>query len=167
MSAEQDFYADVVETNYTDARYKLGSLRTTDGPEVMPSGLSTDRRRTWVFVLNGEASTNFVQGTLVSYKTATVSPGTGVICPTSGGTGILLGVAQHTIPYGSYGWILKTGEGEVLADTGGITADLGLVPGNAVAGRADDRAAVTDFTFARAFEAAAATALATCYISCP
>jgi len=123
-------------------------------------------RQVWVYVFNDEAATAFAIGTIVARDTATTTYD-GILAPTSTPTARLLGVAQHVIAFGSYGWILKEGIGEVLADTGGITADTALVVGNAVAGRADNVAAVTDHAFGFATEAAVATALATCMINCP
>lgn len=143
----------------TSAAYKLGDLRHEYD--------STYGWRVWRYVFNDEAASSFVEGTLVARDTTTVAPGDGIIAPLSSATARLLGVAQHTIAAGSYGWILKEGIGEVLADTGGITADTGLIPGNAVAGRADDASAVTNHCFAYAHESVAATALATCTIFCP
>ena len=143
----------------TTAVYPLGDLR-----------LEYDASygwRTWRYVFNDEAATAFAQGDIIARDTTTVALGDGILAPTSSATARLLGVAQHAIAAGSYGWILKEGIGEVLADTGGITADTGLVVGNAVAGRADDAAAVTNHCFAYAHESVAATALATCTIFCP
>jgi hypothetical protein len=77
----------------------------------------------------------------------------------------VVGVAQHAIAASSFGWILRVGLGEVLADTGGITADIGIQVGNAVDGRADF-AAATAPAFGWSTETVAATALATCRLNC-
>ncbi|MHC4619434.1 MAG: hypothetical protein ACYTEQ_16935 [Planctomycetota bacterium] len=121
-----------------------------------------DGEETWVYVFNDEAATSFVQGTLVARDAGTTSFD-GIVCPTSAPTIRLLGVAQHTIAAGEFGWILAKGIGEVLADTGGITAGAGLIPGNAVAGRADN-ATVAQHAFAVATETVLATELATCHV---
>ncbi|MGB1821977.1 MAG: hypothetical protein ACPHL4_02310, partial [Acidimicrobiales bacterium] len=114
-----------------------------------------------------EAEEEVVLGTIVSFKTGTAQF-TGVKSPTSSSPHRVIGVAQHTIAASSYGWILKRGMGEVLADTGGLAKDLGIIPGNAVAGRADNAAAVTNAAFGVCFDdGVAATALATCLISVP
>lgn len=143
----------------TTAVYPLGDLRLEYD--------ATYGWRTWIYVLNGEASSAFAQGSIVARKTATVSAGTGLLAPVDSATARLLGVAQHAIAAGSYGWILKTGIGYVLADTGGYTADNGLIVGNAVAGRADNAAAVTNHCFAYAHASVSATATGLCSIFCP
>lgn len=119
----------------------------------------------WTYVFNDEAATAFAQGDIVAHDTTTATPGDAILAPLSCPTTRVIGVAQHAIAAGSYGWVLSRGIGEVLADTGGITADTNLVVGNAVAGRADD-AAATAHGFAYSHEAALATALATCSIKC-
>ena len=88
------------------------------------------------------------------------------IAPVNTPTILVAGVAQHIIATNSYGFVMKKGIGEVLADTGGVTANSGLKVGNAVPGRADNIAA-GDHAFAVTTETVAATALATCWISCP
>lgn len=53
------------------------------------------------------------------------------------------GVAQHEIAAGSWGFILKSGIGQILADVGTLTGGLAFVCG-ANAPAATDAAAVTD-----------------------
>ena len=135
-------------------------------PARTGGGLRSDMgEQVWIYVYNDEAAADFVQGTIVARDAAT-TPFHGILSPLSCSAARVLGVAQHTIPFGGAGFILKKGIGEVLADTGGITLDTGLVPGNAVTGRADNAAAVTNQTFAISTETVLATALATCYINC-
>jgi len=119
----------------------------------------------WVYVFNDEASTAFAQGTVCARDAATVTYDA-VLSPVSAPTMRVLGVAQHDIPAGSYGFILRKGVGEVTADTGGITANTAIKAGNAVTGTADN-AAATDHAFGFSTETVLATALATCYINCP
>lgn len=89
--------------------------------------------QTWVYVKNAEASTAFAQGTVVTMNTAGSSEKLafqGVVAPAAtGGTprGLVLGVAQHAIAAGSFGFILKKGRGEVLAGAGTITATSPIV----------------------------------------
>lgn len=143
----------------TSAVYPLGDLRLEYD--------ATYGWRTWRYVFNDEAATAFAQGTIVARDTTTVAPGDGIVAPVDSATARLLGVAQHAIAAGSYGWILKEGIGYVLADTGGFTADNGLIVGNAVAGRADNASAVTNHCFAYAHATTAATATGLCTIFCP
>lgn len=142
----------------TEAKFPLGETFLEPHP--------TYGERVWMYVKNAEASSSFVIGTIVSRKTATVARAQGVIAPTSSANSKVLGVAQHTIPAGSFGFILREGIGSVLADTGGITADTGIVPGNAVAGRADDASDVTVDTFGSSLAAIAAAATGLCVLNC-
>jgi len=133
---------------------------------VQPADETGVGDKVWIYVFNDEAAAAFAAGTIVA-RDATTTTYDGIVAPLSSPTIRLLGVAQHAIAAGYCGFILKRGIGEVLADTGGITANTALVVGNAVTGRADDVTAVTDHAFAFSTEAATATNLATCYINCP
>lgn len=152
-------YPAEVTTVDTSAAYKLGELRQEYD--------ATYGWRTWRYVFNDEAATAFAAGNLIARDTTTVAVGDGIVAPVSTAVARLLGVAQHAIAAGSYGWILKTGIGEVLADTGGITADNALISGDNDVGCADNAVAVTDHAFAYAHKSALAGALATSYIFCP
>jgi len=118
----------------------------------------------WIYVYNDDAS-SLVEGTICARDDGTTTYDA-IIAPVDTATIRVIGVAQHTIVAGSYGFIQRTGLGEVLADTGGITTNTALVVGNAVVGRADDVGAVTTHAFAFATEAATATNLATCMLNC-
>ena len=132
---------------------------------VVPDG--DNGEQVWVYVFNDEAATAFSQGTVVARDAGTVTYDA-IIAPLNAPTIRVIGVAQHTIAAGSYGFVLKKGIGEVTADTGGITTDLPLVVGNAVAGTADTTGvAATTFAFGFSTETVAATATATCWINCP
>lgn len=143
----------------TDARYQVGSLYYEYDPTYGP--------RIWKYVKNTEASTAYAAGTVVMNATTTTTPGQTLVAGTSVSVHRVAGVAQHAIAAGMYGWILVSGLGLVLADTGGFTADTGLIPGNAVAGRADDVSGATAAAFALALATTAATATGICRIACP
>lgn len=142
----------------TSPQYQIGSLHYRNDATYGP--------RVWRYVKNAEASTAFAAGTVVMNQTATATPGLGLVGATSIAAHRVIGVAQHAIAAGSYGWILVQGLGLVLADTGGFTVDTGLIPGNAVAGRADDVGAATGAIFALALATTAATATGVCLIRC-
>ena len=78
----------------------------------------------------------------------------------------VVGVAQHAVPAASFAFVLREGVGNVLADTGGLTASSGLVIGDAVDGTADNAASATAPVFGYVITAALATALAVCKLSC-
>lgn len=133
---------------------------------VEPADFNGYGDKVWIYVYNDEAANSFVQGTIVARDLATVEYHC-IISPVSQPAMRVVGVAQHTIAAGYCGFVLKRGIGEVLADTGGITQDTAIVVGNAVAGRADNVAAVTDHAIGFSTETVLATALATCYVNCP
>ena len=113
----------------------------------------------WIYVFNDEAATGFAVGTLVMRDLATATydgiVSTGAISPQR-----IMGVAQHAIAAQSYGFILKSGIGQVLCD-GNVTANLAVTP-DANAGQCTDVAAVTNAAFgvALATDAGAATLVA-------
>lgn len=143
------------------------------GPQYGPHAAATDVEvkllantggQTWVYVYNDSGST-IERGGVIMRKAATATWNVKVAA-TSTPAHEVVAVAQFDIPTGTYAWALREGLGEVIADTGGISADTGLIPGNAVAGAADDVAAADDVVFAVSTEAVAATALCTAYIKC-
>ena len=75
----------------------------------------------------------------------------------------ILGVPQHAIASGKYGWILKRGLGEVKSPTG-TTANEAIIPEN---GGAKVAGASTDASIGLATETVGAGLVATCYINCP
>ena len=154
----------------TEAKLPLGFEVTQEfGPD---KGL-----RTWVYVFNDEASTAFAQGTVVIRDAATETSD-GIVATTSAPANRVLGVAQHAIPAGSYGFILRRGVGEVLAGTETIDANEGVYvsatdAGTGMEAGAAVTAAASAITeahlagpFATALDNAAKDALATCVIDC-
>ena len=148
---------DLVAT-YTDGVYPRGAQTWVYD--------STYGFRRWKYVKNAEAATAWAVGTVVMNSTASAVVGEGLVAATSVAAHRVIGVAQHAIPAVSWGWILAEGDGLVIADTGGFTADTGLIPGNAVAGTADNVGAATGAIFALARATALATATGVCYIRC-
>lgn len=147
----------------TTQQAPLGQLLVE--PAIMSGTRANQGPRVWVYVLNAEAATNFVQGTIISRDLGAATYA-GNVAPLNAPSAAVMGVAQHLLAFGSYGFIQKLGIGEVLADTGGITADNALVVGNAVAGRADNAGAGVH-AFGVSTETVLATALATCWINAP
>lgn len=120
----------------------------------------------WMYVKNAEATTAFAAGTVVMNKTTTSTPGQALVCATSTSVHRVIGVAQHAILAGYGGWILKWGLGLVIADTGGTTADTGIIPGNAVAGTADDVGGATAVAFGTMLATTTATNTGIAFIRC-
>jgi hypothetical protein len=155
----------------------IGAITTVDSVVTYPLGAyqqgaqtwtydSTYGFRRWKYVLNDEASTAWAAGTVVMNKTTSVVQGECLICATSTSAHRVQGVAQHAIAAQYWGWIQVEGLGLIIADTGGFTADTGLIPGNAVAGTADDVGGATAVIFAVARATTLATATGICEIRC-
>lgn len=141
----------------TTATQPLGSVQ-----EFVSSG----SYQTWVYVFNDEAATAFAQGTVVAHDAATAQLGNAIVAPANAPTIRVIGVAQHAIAAGSYGWVLARGVGEVLADgSAGVDTALDV---SGTAGQATSVSTATDTSFAWCTEDdAGAGTLVTCLISCP
>lgn len=148
----------------TTPRYALGTLYECPNVGAVDRG-----EQIWVYVYNDEPATAFAQGNIIMRDDATLTAD-GVLA--TAGTVIanarVLGVAQHAIAAGSYGWILKKGIGEVLMGNVGSTANTAITTGGAGAAgtaltfAANNEHAVIGF----ATETVGAGALATCWINC-
>ena len=129
-----------------------------------PASSDNEGEKHWIYVFNDEASTAFAVGGLVQRDAATSTydgiVSTGAVSPQR-----IMGIAQHAIAAGSYGFILRQGIGVVLCD-GNVTANLAFCP-DATASYATDVAAVTDSALgvALATDAGAGTTVAA-YIKC-
>ncbi|MAH50552.1 hypothetical protein CMI37_32320 [Candidatus Pacearchaeota archaeon] len=136
-----------------------------------PASGDDQGEKVWVYVYNDEASAAFAQGTVVMRDAATTTydgvKSTAGVVPAYR----ILGVAQHAIAAGSYGFIQKKGIAEVLAGTGTIDVNESICADGSVAGTAMESSALSaaqEFScdFGWATEDAAAAALATCMINC-
>jgi|TARA_R100001440_G_scaffold8588_1_gene16339 hypothetical protein len=121
----------------------------------------------WTYV---KAGAELLQGTVAMRKGATATREV-VVATTA--TAIvpnvaIVGVAQHTIASGSYGFILSTGIGEVLADDGGNDQLNDPLVVGGTTGRADVMAAGEEHcVFAFSTENATGVGtLMTCWINC-
>jgi len=101
----------------TDAKYFPGEVR-----EVVDDTLGLQK---WVYVKNDSGS-SYTQGLGVMLKDAAVSFGSTNLSTTTASHGRFIGVAQHTIPDQSYGWILQAGFGYVAASAANIAANASL-----------------------------------------
>lgn len=120
--------------------------------------------RVWIYVYNDD-TVAFAQGTVVCRDTLTTTYDA-ITAPVSIASMRVIGVAQHAIAAGSYGFVLRKGYGEVLSD-GTTTANTAQVVSAGTAGECTDVAAVTNDAFAFATEAdTGAATLVTCRIDC-
>lgn len=163
---------DAITTVDTSPMYPLGMRFTygaDEGPNRDPAVSGSKRNRgeqEWIYVYN-DSGVSIVQGSVVVKKAGTTTYNVRLSTQAAPqNPSQVVGIGAHTIVTGSYGWIIRKGYCEVLADTGGITADTAIVVGNAVDGRADDAAAATGNSFGYSTETVLATALATCWVNC-
>lgn len=169
--ASTNLIIDQVSTVDTVQRFPLGTLYeepagfgTDRDPAV--SGSKSDRgRRIWIYVFNDSGS-SIVRGTVCCRKALTTTYNVRAVPTTTVPSAGIVGIGDHTIATANYGWLIREGMAEVIADTGGLTAENGLVPGGAVAGTADTSATLTDGGFGVTTETVLATALATCLVNC-
>lgn len=109
----------------TSQVYPLGTLFAEEDPRT---NYKDNGPRVWMYVKNGEATDAFAAGELIQRK-AGDNTKTGVRA--DGGTLLgpfgYLGVAQHAIAAGSYGWILKRGYGTLGAGSTAITVDQQII----------------------------------------
>ena len=159
--------------NVTDVHVAYSSTDPTSGAKL-PLGFeyvehdwSTDDAgpRTWIYIENAESSASLIAGTVVG-RAAGSSEVKGILCPVSETASRVIGVAQHTIAAGSFGFVLKKGVGSVLIDTG-VSANAGLQCGNGTAGRADAAGgALTHPTFGMSLATIGTGEVGTCWINC-
>ena len=155
----------------------VGAITTIDSLASYPDGVyprgsvtwtydSTYGMRKWRYVLNDEASTAWAAGTVVMNNTTTSAAGEGLVCAAGAAAHRVIGVAQHAVTAQYWGWILAEGDGLVLADATGFTADTGLIPDASTAGCAANVAAGTGAIFALARATNAGSTTARAFIRC-
>tara|TARA_R110002051_G_scaffold129091_1_gene202821 strand:+ start:10952 stop:11473 length:522 start_codon:yes stop_codon:yes gene_type:complete len=150
-----------------------------------PASSDDTGEKVWVYVYNDDAV--WAQGHVITMDTSETSGAHerfhGILSPImEEGTPafLVLGVAQHAVAAGSYGFILKKGVGEVLAGVGTIPEESATGAGTIcvddatdASGEAMGSAALVngdikyncDIGFSLENAAVADGALATCYIS--
>ena len=162
MGFDRTAWGDKVTDTSTTAQYTLGTLRWADHPtygEVM-----------WRYVKNDEAATNFVQGDVIQAKASTLAWATGILAATAKlPRNKVIGVADHTIAFGSYGWIICLGRCQVESAAAVVANDTIMCDGTA--GRAKTATLTNADEVAAAFGIAleassGAGALVDCKISC-
>lgn len=118
MALNRTAWQTAITDTSTTAQYELGTLREYLSP--------TYSWQIWRYVLNGEAVTALSAGLGVVIKSGATNQ-TGVISGAGAPSSRFLGVAQHTIAAGSYGWILCEGYG-LIQSNGTTTAVTGQKP---------------------------------------
>ena len=133
-----------------------------------PELYAYDGGRKWVYIKNGSAAA-FVKGQVVTQETISGGAVRGECekSPTDSQFNVVVGIAQAAIPAGSFGWIVRQGDCEVLAGTETIDANVALSASSTV-GAGQEASAAGDALrqFGVAREDAAAAATARCYVNC-
>jgi hypothetical protein len=100
-----------------------------------PSATTDGGMCEWVYVFNDEASDDFAAGQIIYRDPSATTQDWygGLIAPVTDHQPkvLVLGVAQHAIPNGSYGFILQKGVGTILSGGGGLSADTAFTSGGA------------------------------------
>ena len=142
-----------------------------------PASSDNEGEKVWIYVFNDEASTAFAAGNVIARDAATTTYD-GILAAASSPGSRVIGVAQHAIAAGSYGFIQRQGIAEVKAGTGTIDANEGIVVDTTDAGTAMEFGSIAEAMdgtstehgvsgpFGWATENANATVLATCMIDC-
>ena len=156
-------FGDSLTTVGTTQLHPLGTIVVE--PATQGGTRANQGEKHWIYVGNNSA------GILTAGLACVRTPGgAGVYrvspAPVAAATGAfaIVGVAQITIPVGSYGFVLRRGVGTVRSAVG-IAAGLAVIPdptvlGNAIAG------AVADNNIGTCLAVALAGALATCHFDC-
>jgi hypothetical protein len=113
--------------------YELGTEWFMDSEEAVAVDSTVAGPQLWVYVFNDETSTAWAKGTVVAVDAATANYD-GIVAAVDTPSNRLLGVAQHAIAAGKYGWILARGIGHVLAGTETIDVNEGVYVSSATAG---------------------------------
>jgi hypothetical protein len=135
-----------------------------------PELYAYDGGRKWVYIKNGSASA-FVKGQVVTQEAISGGAVRGEVerAPVTSIPVVVVGVAQVAIPAGSFGWVVREGDCEVLAGTETIDVNEPISVSDATVGAAMECAGdaadlLRQFGYAR--EDAAAAATARCYVNC-
>tara|TARA_A100001515_G_scaffold125814_1_gene110753 strand:- start:44 stop:559 length:516 start_codon:yes stop_codon:yes gene_type:complete len=119
-------FPDAVTTVDTTEQYDLGTEWHMEAAEAKIYNSDVSGPQCWRYVFNDEASTAFAAGDVIVRDA--LSAYDGVLNTDQAPRVSCLGVAQHAIAAGSYGWILKSGVGLLKAgDTGNDQANNALV----------------------------------------
>lgn len=133
---------------YTDQRHRVGTRRQQLPSEVitpypafagtavvaMANGAADytpEGDRTWVFVFNDEAATAFAAGHSVQRDTADYADWDGILTTTAITHDLFLGIAQHGITAGRWGFIGRCGTFLARSDAGGSGAGTAMAAGAA------------------------------------
>tara|TARA_Y100001937_G_scaffold112360_1_gene159886 strand:- start:330 stop:830 length:501 start_codon:yes stop_codon:yes gene_type:complete len=153
---------DLVSTTAEGAQAPLGQTL------LKPAGTNGEGEQVWIYV---QASEALVAGNVVCRKiTAGALDADLIVQKTLAGmpADLVVGVAQHAIASGSFGWVLKSGQGVVLTDSGNAVGGTGgLIPGSNAVGTAEAAGATARILGVGIATTAAGGLLAPVILDCP
>lgn len=144
----------------TTQQFPLGAL--FDVPATSDGTRANQGAQKWIYVYNDSGGA-LAAGDVCTRKAATATYRVRKSAVTQGSS-CVVGVAQHAIANGSYGWIQRKGVAEVTSD-GALTVDVAIMPSNATAGTCEP-AAISLGGFGWAIDGSGGAATSTCYIDC-
>jgi len=151
-----------LEDTHATPRHMLGYIYRApakdSGTDLIDAG---HREYIYVKMTGGAAAA----GQVLSRKTGSTKKEV-VAAPVSISPMRIVGVAQWAIAQDYYGFILRKGPGEVLAGTGGITAEQTLTVNGTDAGTAASTGTATSIGYGVAVDTATATNLGTAVFNC-
>ena len=155
-------FGDSLTTVGTTQLHPLGTIVVEPATQSGPRANQGEKH--WIYVYNDDAVNAFAVGTLIQRDDAT-STYDGIVSTGAVSCQRIIGVSQHAIAVGSYGFILRKGIGTILCDAN-VTANSAVCP-DANAGQATDVGGVTDAAIAVALAAGSgAGTTTTAYIDC-
>ena len=126
----------------TSARFPLGYEVTVP---AKGAGTSADQgEQVWIYVYNDSGAD--LAANIVAMRKAGTATYNVIIAATSTEPLRIVGVTQHIIANGSYGFIQKKGIGTVTCDAA-VTANLGLIVDGSTAGNVTHSGGVTNANF--------------------
>ncbi|MDI7267443.1 MAG: hypothetical protein QME96_05570 [Myxococcota bacterium] len=113
--------SDDLATSYTTAVYPVGTRVFVNPADLVDwTGLTAavvgGGGGEAIFVFNDEAATNFVRGDTIVRDTGDYATYDGILSAAATPKDHVLGVAQSTVEFGRWGWILRNGIGQCEGD---------------------------------------------------
>ena len=147
-------------TVYDDEQYPLGTLRLESADDVVAANSTHAGDRVWIFV----KITTAVAANLVVLHDASAGLFNGLIGGTTAAASVL-GVTNHAIGTGKYGWVIRRGCAEATADGSAITAESAIM--TVASGEVTDQTGSTEARIIGMAVDGATSAVGTVYLTLP
>ena len=147
-------------TVYDDEQYSLGTLRLESADDVVAANSTHAGDRVWIFV----KITTAVAANLVVLHDASAGLFNGLIGGTTAAASVL-GVTNHAIGTGKYGWVIRRGCAEATADGSAITAESAIM--TVASGEVTDQTGSTEARIIGMAVDGVTSAVGTVYLTLP